>query len=489
MAVIVAIDAGTTSVRAIAFDHDGRPVASAQREFPQHFPAPGLVEHDLDEIGLALDTVCAELAALLETAGRKVIAIGITDQRETVVAWDRRTGRALHRAIVWQDRRTTDVCTRLADEGATDMVRATTGLVLDPYFSGTKARWLLTEGEVPDGATTALGTIDSWLVWRLTGGRVHVTDSSNASRTMLLDIRSGDWSEEMCDLLGVPSRLLPDVVPSSGRVGVTAEGCPLGAGIPISGIAGDQQSSLFGQACFAAGAVKVTFGTGAFVMMNVGDDCPQPADGLLTTIAWSMPDGTITYAYEGSVFSTGATVQWLRDGLGLFERSDDVSALARSVDDDGGVMIVPAFTGLGSPWWDPDARGAILGITRGTTAAHLARATLESIALQTRDVVDAMRAGSGRAIPSLRVDGGGASDLVLQFQADQLGVPVHRHVVAETTALGAAFLAGLAEGFWESFQDIERSWASDRTAEPDADRPAADALHERWLRALERVRR
>jgi glycerol kinase len=486
MNVVVAIDAGTTGVRAIAFGHDGLAVGSAHREFPQHFPAPGWVEHDTDEIGDALDAVCVELAARLE--GHRIVAIGITDQRETVVAWDRATGRPLHRAIVWQDRRTTDRCERLEAEGALAEVRSTTGLVLDPYFSGTKAAWLFTEGGVPADPSVALGTIDSWVVWRLTDGAVHVTDVSNASRTMLLDIATGSWSAAMCELLGVPMHVLPDVVGSCGRVGLTASSCPLGAGIPISGIAGDQQASLFGQACFAPGDTKVTFGTGAFVLMNVGEQIPPPVDGLLTTVAWSLPDRPMTYAYEGSVFVTGAAVQWLRDGLGIIETSAEVGTLAASVPDSGGVVLVPAFTGLGSPWWDPHARGAVLGITRGTTAAHLARATLESIALQTRDVVDAMSAGSGRTITSLRADGGGASDLVLQLQADQLGVPVQRPVVAETTALGAAYLAGLAEGVWDSPDDIVDNWQCQHRAEPSADRTDADELHSRWLRAVARTR-
>jgi len=488
MKVVVAIDAGTTGVRAIAFGHDGLPVGSSYREFPQHFPRPGWVEHDTDEIGVALDTVCKELAALL--TDHEIVAIGITDQRETVVAWDRATGRPLHRAIVWQDRRTAAMCERLTDAGALSEVRATTGLVLDPYFSGTKAAWLFTEGGVTPGPSVALGTIDSWVVWRLTGGAVHVTDTSNASRTMLFDLTTGTWSPTMCELLGVPMDVLPTVVDSSGRVGMTAAGCPLGAGIPVSGIAGDQQASLFGQACFAPGDTKVTYGTGAFVLMNVGTSIPPPVDGLLTTVAWSLPGSGTTFAYEGSVFSTGAAVQWLRDGLGIIERSGDVSALAASVPDSGGVIVVPAFTGLGSPWWDPHARGAVLGITRGTTAAHLARATLESIALQTRDVVEAMTAGSGRPLTALRADGGGASDLVLQLQAAHLGVPVQRPVVAETTALGAAYLAGLAEGMWDSPDDIVANWQCDHVAEAaeDGTNDDVDALHVRWRRALGRAR-
>lgn len=486
MNVVVAIDAGTTGVRAIAFGPDGLAVGSAHREFSQHFPAPGWVEHDTDEIGAALDAVCVELVGRLD--GHRIVAIGITDQRETIVAWDRATGRPLHRAIVWQDRRTTDRCERLEAAGALAEVRSTTGLVLDPYFSGTKAAWLFTEGGVPADGSVALGTIDSWVVWRLTDGAAHVTDVSNASRTMLLDIATGSWSAAMCEMLGVPMHVLPEVVASSGRIGVTASSCPLGAGIPISGIAGDQQASLFGQACFAPGDTKVTFGTGAFVLMNVGEHIPPPVDGLLTTVAWSLPDRAMTYAYEGSVFVTGAAVQWLRDGLGIIDRSADVDALATSVPDSGGVVLVPAFTGLGSPWWDPHARGAVFGITRGTTAAHLARATVESIALQTGDVVDAMSTGSTRTVTSLRADGGGASDLALQLLADRLGVPVQRPVVAETTALGAAYLAGLAEGVWDSPDDIVDNWQCQHRAEPSDDRTGVDELRSRWTRALTRTR-
>ena len=475
-------------MRAIAFGHDGLPVGSAYREFPQHFPAPGWVEHDVEEIGLAIDAVSAELAALLAAADHRIVAIGITDQRETIVAWDRATGRPLHRAIVWQDRRTADECARLAAAGALDEVRAITGLVLDPYFSGTKAAWLLREGGVPADDSVALGTIDSWLIWRLTGGATHVTDASNASRTMLLDLRTREWSPPMAELLGVPLELLPRVVSSSGRVGVTAPDCPLGGGIPISGIAGDQQASLFGQACFSPGDVKVTFGTGAFALMNLGSTCPEPIDGLLTTIAWDLPGTGTTYAYEGSVFATGAAVQWLRDGLGIIETSADVSALASSVLDADGVMIVPAFTGLGSPWWDPHARGTVLGITRGSTAAHLARATVDAITLQTRDVVDAMRDATSHPLTMLRADGGGASDLVLQLLADQLDVPVVRPRVSETTALGAAYLAGLAEGLWDSPDDIAANWVRDHEARPADDRATADELHSRWARAVDRAR-
>ena len=492
MTVVVAIDAGTTGVRAIAFDHRGLPVSSSYREFTQFFPQPGWVEHDANEIWAAIQVILAELKTALDAAGETIAAIGITDQRETIVAWDRSTGQPRHRAIVWQDRRTADYCAQLESDGALDLVRSTTGLVLDPYFSGTKAHWLFTEGGVTPDDTVAIGTIDSWLIWKLTDGTAHVTDATNASRTMLFDIRSGEWSGELCELLGVPRHVLPQVVPSSGRVAVTASSCALGPGIPISGIAGDQQASLFGQACFTPGMAKNTYGTGSFVLMNMGTECPAPVEGLLTTIAWSLPTGSgspqLTYAYEGAIFVTGSGVQWLRDGLQLIDNSSEITALASSVDSTDGVVIVPAFTGLGSPWWDPYARGTILGITRGTTAAHIARAMLESIALQTRDVVDAMTNAGGLTLQSLRADGGAASDFVLQLQADQLGVPVHRPIVSETTALGAAYLAGLAEGFWDSLDDIAENWAIDITIEPSPDRSMVELGHQQWLRAVARSR-
>ena len=492
MSVVVAIDAGTTGVRAIAFDHSGLPVTSSYQEFNQYFPQPGWVEHDAEEIWSAIHAVLSDLGGALQALNQTVAAIGITNQRETVVAWDRATGRPLQRAIVWQDRRTSDFCTQLESDGALPTVRATTGLVLDPYFSATKAHWIFTEGGITPDHSVALGTIDSWLVWNLTSGATHITDATNASRTMLFDIRNGEWSEELCDLFGVPLHVLPEVVPSSQRVALTSASCPLGAGIPISGIAGDQQAALFGQACFEPGMAKNTYGTGSFVLMNMGTTCPKPVDGLLTTVAWSLPNTTgtpqLTYAYEGAIFVTGSGVQWLRDGLQVIENSSDVTALASSVESSEGVVIVPAFTGLGSPWWDPYARGTILGITRGTTAAHLARAMLESIALQTRDVVDAMTTAGGLTLTALRADGGAASDFVLQLQADQLGVPVHRPVVQDTTALGAAYLAGLAEGFWDSVEHISQNWSIDVVIEPCADRSLVDPAHQQWLRAVDRSR-
>ncbi|MGD9702097.1 MAG: glycerol kinase GlpK [Acidimicrobiia bacterium] len=487
MGTVIAIDAGTTGVRSRAVFEDGRETVAAYQEFTQHYPRPGWVEHDADEIWQAV------LATLMDVVGRlggdEIAAIGITNQRETVVAWSRSTGRPLHRAIVWQDRRTADRCEALTAAGHLDLVRSRTGLVLDPYFSGTKMAWLLGEGGVAAGDDLALGTVDAWILWNLTGGEVFATDPSNASRTMLYDIRSLAWSGELCDLLGVPRRALPEVLPSSGRFGLTSDRCGAPAGIPVSGIAGDQQAALFGQACFEPGMAKNTYGTGSFVLMNVGSTCPEPTEGMLTTVAWTLADGTTAYALEGAIFVTGAAVQWLRDGLGVIASAAEVGPLAASVPDTGGVVVVPAFTGLGSPWWDPHARGTIVGITRGTTAAHLARAVVEAMAFQTRDAVDAMAAASGTPVKDLRVDGGASvMDLLLQLQADQLGVTVRRPVDQETTALGAAFLAGLAEGVWPSLAAITERWMLDLEVRPADDRTTADAAHQTWLRAVERSR-
>ncbi len=486
MPIVLAIDAGTTGVRALAIDERSSVVGLAYRELTQYFPRPGWVEHDLDEIWAKLTEVLSELVPQLP---EPVAAVGITNQRETVAAWDRHTGRPRHRAIVWQDRRTADRCTELAGAGALDVVRRRTGLVLDPYFSGTKFEWLLTEGGVAADADLALGTIDSWVLWNLTGGAVHATEPSNASRTMLFDLEDLAWSGELAELLGVPVAALPEVLPSSGRFGTTALGTSaLGAGIPISGMAGDQQAALFGQACFAPGMTKNTYGTGSFVLMNVGDRCPPPVDGLLTTVGWTLgPGQPATYAYEGAIFVTGAAVQWLRDGLGLIGDAAEIGPLAASVDTTGDVFLVPAFTGLGSPWWDPWARGTIVGLTRGTGRAELARAVVEAMAYQTRDVVELMVRASGQPLAELRVDGGASvMDLLLQLQADQLGVPVTRPANTETTALGAAYLAGLAEGVWGSLDDVTASWALDVRVAPDADRSPADTLYRRWLQAVER---
>jgi glycerol kinase len=486
---VVAIDAGTTGIRSRAVFADGRPAVAAYREFTQHFPRPGWVEHDAVEIW---DAVQATLGEVVERVGRESITgIGITNQRETVVAWDRTTGVPYGPAIVWQDRRTAARCDELAAEGALDLVRTRTGLVLDPYFSGTKFEWLLGEGGVPRSGDLALGTIDSWVIWNLTRGGRHVTDATNASRTMLFDIVQLAWDDELCRLLHVPPEALPEVVPSSGRIGVTSERGGVAGGIPISGIAGDQQAALFGQACVAPGMAKNTYGTGSFVLLNVGDRCPPPATGMLTTVAWTRADGdaSVAYALEGAIFSTGSAVQWLRDGLGLIADASDTWSLASTVDDSGGLYVVPAFTGLGSPWWDPYARGTIVGITRGTTRAHVARAVVEAMAYQTRDVVEAMGRAAGTPLAELRVDGGASvMDGLLQIQADQLGVTVERPTDMETTALGAAYLAGLAEGVWPDVAAIGAQRRVDKSFHPAPDRTAADAGYSAWLRAVERAR-
>ncbi|MEQ8716011.1 MAG: glycerol kinase GlpK [Acidimicrobiales bacterium] len=483
MAIVIAIDAGTTGIRTIAFDEDGQLVDSAYREFTQHFPRPGWVEHDADEIWT---TAVATLAEVIGRCDGPVAAIGITNQRETVVAWDRSTGRPLHRAIVWQDRRTTRRCDELSEAGHVDLIRSTTGLVTDPYFSATKYEWLLGPGGVVPDASLALGTVDSWLTWKLTGE--FVTEPSNASRTMLFDIRAGRWSPQLCDLFGVNEAMLAEVRPSSGVFGHTRDVAGVADGVPVAGIAGDQQAALFGQVCFEPGEAKNTYGTGSFVLMNVGSTCPEPVDGLLTTVAWDL-DGTLTYALEGAIFVTGAAVQWLRDGLGIIGAASELEALALSCDDTGGVMFVPAFTGLGSPWWDPRARGTIVGITRGTGRAELARAVVESMVHQTRDVVDAMTTASGHDVTALRVDGGAsAMGLLLQLQADQLGVTVERPKTAETTALGAAYLAGLAAGVWDSPDDVRSRWALDVSVSPAQDRTGVDERHDRWREAVSRSR-
>jgi glycerol kinase len=481
---VLAIDAGTTGVRAFAVDDGGSPLGYRYREFPQHYPRPGWVEHDAGDIWEAVRATVGELTAALD---EPVAAVGITNQRETAVAWDRRTGQPVARAIVWQDRRTADRCDELRDAGHLPLVRERTGLVLDPYFTATKLEWLLTTGGVEAGPDLAVGTVDSWLVWNLTGGAVHVTDPSNASRTLLYDIGRLRWDDELCDLFGVPASALPEVGPSSGRLGTTAGDTGLPAGTPVSGIAGDQQAALFGQACFAPGDTKNTYGTGSFVLMNVGSAKPPPIEGLLTSVAWTGVGEGATYALEGAIFATGATVQWLRDELGIIGQADESEALAASVPDTGGVYLVPAFAGLGSPQWDPRARGTIVGLTRGSGRAQLARAALEAMAFSTRDVVEAMTAASGHAIPLLRADGGAAANrLLLQLQADQLQVPVVRPAVAETTAYGAALLAGLAEGVWADLDEVAGCWQEDVRVDPAVGPDVADPAFAGWRRAVER---
>ncbi|MGB8649676.1 MAG: glycerol kinase GlpK [Mycobacteriales bacterium] len=484
---VLAIDCGTTGVTALVVSEDGRVLSRGYQEFGQHYPQPGWVEHEPEEIWVAVLSSCR--AALAAAQGSPVTAVGITDQRETAVLWDRQTLQPPRRAIVWQDRRTTEICDRLKDAGHEPRVAELTGLRLDPYFTATKLAWLreneprVWEG-VADGRT-AVGTVDSYVVARLTGGRQHVTDASNASRTLLFDLRAGDWSDELCELFGVPRAALPRVVPSYGEIGRTDPSVFLGLDLPVAGIAGDQQAALFGQGCYDAGRSKCTYGTGSFVLVNTGST-PVLSERLLTTVAWMAPDGGLTYALEGAVFVTGAAVQWLRDGLQLIQTANEVELLGREVPDSGGVVFVPALTGLGAPHWDPDARGALLGITRGTTRAHIARATLDAIAFQVRDVVDAMTSEAGCEVPTLQVDGGASvNDLLCQLQADQLGVPVERPEVLETTALGAAFLAGLGTGVWSSPQELSDTWRLDRQFEP-VPGVRDDGSHARWRRAVER---
>ena len=487
MTTILAIDAGTTSVRTIAFDERARPVAVSQREFTQYFPTPGWVEHDAAEIWAAVQATLADVTSRID---ERPAAIGVTNQRETVVRWSRSRSEPLERAIVWQDRRTAARCAELRDEGILPLVRHRTGLVLDPYFSGSKLEWLFQHSDIAPGPDIAVGTIDSWIVWNLTGGAVHVTDATNASRTMLFDIGSLAWSADLCELFGVPIEVLPEVRPSSGSFGVTGAGAACGAGVPICGVVGDQQAALFGQAAFEPGDAKNTYGTGSFVLMNVGPMLPPPTEGLLTTIAWLMEDPagpSLTYAIEGAVFATGATVQWLRDGLGIIDDASELEELAAQCTSTGGVFLVPAFAGLGSPHWDPHARGTIVGLTRGTGKPEIARAAIEAMVYQTRDVVEAMIAGTGTNLRSLRVDGGASvMDSMLQLQADHLGVPVQRPKLQEATALGAAYLAGLAAGVWTSTEEIARHWELDVALTPNAPRTEVDAAYANWQRAVER---
>lgn len=488
---LLAIDAGTTGVTALVVDGSGAIVASGYREFPQYFPADGQVEHDLGEIWAATLEACrSALADSPETPE----AVGITNQRETVCLWDCETLGSPRRAIVWQDRRTAPLCDQLRAEGHEPAVTASTGLRLDPYFSATKLTWLRTSEPNTwhhiETGRVVVGTIDSYLIARMTRGLHHVTDHTNASRTLLYDLDSGAWSPSLCDLFGVPMACLPTIVPSIGNVGITDPASFLGLSIPISGIAGDQQAALVGQAGFNAGDAKCTYGTGSFLLVNTGGTRTSSTHGLLATVALGLPDGKRTFALEGAVFVTGAAVQWLRDGLGIIDTAAQIEELARSVPDSGNVVFVPALTGLGAPDWDPEARGLLIGLTRGTTRGHIARATLEAIAYQVRDVVDLMRAEARVHLPSLRVDGGAASnDLLCQIQADVLGIPVDRSAQVQTTGLGAAYLAGLGVGVWGSVDDLAHMRQSSGVFTPDAGhRELAAAGHLRWRRAVERSR-
>jgi glycerol kinase len=495
--LILALDQGTTSSRAIAFGRDGRPVAVAQQPFEQRFPSPGHVTHDPGAIWSSQLAVAQEVVRQVGGADR-IAAIGITNQRETTIVWDRATGEPIADAIVWQSRITAPACEALRKAGHEALFRERTGLPLDAYFSGPKIANIL--DAVPGARSRAergelaFGTVDSFLLWRLTGGRagagaVHATDVSNASRTLIFDIHRLAWDEELLGLVGVPPALLPEVRPTSGLFGETAPAL-FGRPIPITALAGDQQAATFGQACFAPGQAKNTYGTGAFLLLNTGSTVRNSEHGLLSTVGWQLAPATpACYALEGSVFSAGSAVQWLRDGLHAIERSADVEALAASVDGAGGVYVVPAFTGLGAPYWDPDARGTIVGLTRGTGLAEIARATLESIAFQVADVLDAMAADSGEHLGVLRVDGGAAAnDLLLQLQADLLGVPVERPVIAETTALGAAYFAGLAIGYWHGLDDVASNWALDRRFEPSMSGDRRRSMLHGWHRAVDRSR-
>jgi glycerol kinase len=485
---VLAIDAGTTGVTAIVVAADGSAQARGYEEFPQHFPRPGWVEHEPEQIWQAVLSACREA---VDAAADPPTCIGVTNQRETAVLWHRTTLAAPRRAIVWQDRRTAALCQQLREAGHESRVSELTGLRLDPYFTGTKLAWLAAHDErvwagVREGSIN-LGTVDSYVISRLTGGARHVTDVSNASRTLLYDTFAGGWSGELCELLDVPMAALPEVVPSSAEIGRTDPGAFLGLDLPVSGVAGDQQAALFGQACFADGQSKCTYGTGSFVLVNTGASPVRSQHGLLTTIAWDIGAGP-QYALEGAIFVTGAAVQWLRDGLGIIGQAAEVEALAGTVADSGGVVFVPALTGLGAPDWDPQARGAVFGITRGTTRAHLARATLEAIAFEVRDVVDVMTGEAGQELAELSVDGGASTNnLLCQLQADQLGVPVRRPQVTETTALGAAFLAGLATGVWSSTGELAATWRLDRRFMPvPGVRDASE--HRRWRDAIERTK-
>ena len=493
MKYILALDQGTTSSRSIIYTEGLRVIASAQKEFPQHFPQPGWVEHDAMEIWETILSTARKAIAKAGVSAAEISAVGITNQRETVVVWDRKTGEPVHHAIVWQDRRTGEAMNALREAGKEPLIQQRTGLLLDPYFSASKIRWILQE--IPDGQARAeagelaAGTIDSWLIYKLTGGASHVTDVSNASRTMLMNIRKGDWDPELLALFNIPAAILPRITPSSGSLGVTVA-AHFGASIPVTSAIGDQQSALFGQLCTKPGMVKCTYGTGCFLLEFTGQDAISSANRLLTTIAWKIGEGAMQYAMEGSVFMGGASIQWLRDGLGIIKSAPEVEELANRVNDCGGVYLVPAFTGLGAPYWDPEARGTILGLTRGSTSAHIARATLEGIAFQVSDLVAAMEKDSGKKITTLRVDGGAsASNLLMQTQSDLLGCTVERPANLESTALGAAMLAGLGAGIWPSIEELSKIRSVEHRFEPEITGQSRRSRLKIWKRAVKRAQK
>ncbi|WP_026571252.1 MULTISPECIES: glycerol kinase GlpK [Sediminibacillus] len=489
---ILSLDQGTTSSRAILFNRNGEIVETAQKEFEQFFPQPGWVEHDANEIWTSVLACMSEVLRKADAEPSQVAGIGITNQRETAVVWDKNTGKPIYKAVVWQSRQTQEICNELKEQGYNDLFREKTGLLIDPYFSGTKVKWILdnVEGarEKADNGDLLFGTIDSWLVYKLSGGKAHITDYSNASRTLMFNIYDLKWDEELLDILTVPKSMLPEVKQSSEVYAKTVDYHFFGEEVPIAGIAGDQQAALFGQACFEEGMAKNTYGTGCFMLMNTGEKGVVSEHGLLTTLAWGV-DGKVEYALEGSIFVAGSAIQWLRDGLKVINDSPESEAHAKNVDSTDGVYFVPAFVGLGTPYWDSDARGAVFGLTRGTTKDHFIRATLESLAYQTKDVADVMSKDSGIDLTKLRVDGGAVkNDFLMQFQSDILEVPVERPVVQETTALGAAYLAGLAVGYWKDKQEIAKQWQNERTFDPALPEEKSKKLYDGWKKAVEATR-
>jgi glycerol kinase len=485
---ILALDQGTTSSRAILFNEKAEIVKIAQKEFTQYFPKPGWVEHDANEIWSSILAVIAEALSTSGINANEVAGIGITNQRETAVVWDKETGQPVYHALVWQSRQTAGICEELKEAGYNDLFRDKTGLLIDAYFSGTKVKWILdnVEGarEKAEKGDLLFGTVDTWLIWKLSGGKVHVTDYSNASRTLMYNIYNLEWDQELLDILTVPKSMLPEVRPSSEVYAHTVDFHFFGEEVPIAGVAGDQQAALFGQACFEEGMAKNTYGTGCFMLMNTGEKAVKSQNGLLTTLAWGF-DGKVEYALEGSIFVAGSAIQWLRDGLKLFDNAADSEALATKVESTDGVYVVPAFVGLGTPYWDSDVRGAVFGLTRGTSKEHFTRATLESLAYQTKDVLDAMEADSGIELKALRVDGGASlNNFLMQFQSDLLNVPVERPIVSETTALGAAYLAGLAVGFWKSRDDITTNWKVDQAFDVQMREEQRSELYDGWKKAV-----